>query len=217
MGRTAQAKPKSTTRTTKIKATTKKSTRTPAKPKFRTIEGAEEVKIPINLPIPHKGRNLSKASKIKISKFVCQIYALDRHPIESILNSFCLTHRTFLNWVYQISEISTLYKESQKEKSLAYFARLRPLAQTSLERRVRGEVRTLTTKKYRTPIGKEQKEIEGVVMMVETIEKEIYIPPSDTAIQVALYNQDGGNFQRNPVPEAPEEKDVNIPPINWID
>lgn len=207
MGRTTQtkAKPKPTTK----KTTTRKKTTAPAKPQFKVVPNTD-IKVPTNLPRPSKGRNLSDAAKIKIAKWVCEVYQTDKFTFDDTLAYFGIqSHTTFHKWRKEIDQINDLFQNATSIKEQTYFTSLKQRARNSLERIVEGYT-VMTKEVKRTPIKNAKgKTVKGMSFIEEEKVKEVYVRPSPTAIMYVLNNQDGGNFARNPEPPRAAEKSSN--------
>lgn len=177
------------------------------------FNGNEYSIIPIS-----KGRDIKKEQKIEMAKLVCAMYATDEYSLVNCLKAVGINSDvTWYNWQNEIEEIEAMYKEAFESKSKIYFHRLVRRARTSLEKRVDGEVIELKVIKVRKPNKTELNNLDFDIELVrEEITKEVYIPPSDTAIQFALTNQDAINFERNPSPDDKIIDDIDIDPIEWV-
>jgi transposase-like protein len=156
-----------------------------------------------NLPVPSKGRNLTKAQKIEIAKSVCNLYQEDNYTLASILQEHGIkSEATWYNWLREIKEIKELYSNSQIIKNQIYRGRLQARARTSLERLVEGYIMEL----------QEVEEVPGEGNKPAIINKrkvkQHYVRPSPTLILAALNNTD--RFKRNN-DAAFSEDGTNIP------
>lgn len=159
--------------------------------------------IPLDLPVPTPGRDLSFEDKLRISTLICEIYGETRYTLDSILSQFGIqSHTTFLKWRKEITEINGLYKEAVAERSQAYKGSLREVARTALERAITGDIITLKQRKFE-PVYKRDKDgnlTDKKVgdLLVEETEKDVFVRPNVTAIIFALTNVDSDNFKRDP-------------------
>lgn len=203
MGRTTQKKDK------EAKPKKPNQRRLPAKPKFKIVPGTE-IEAPTNLPRPSKGRNLTNATKVKIAKCVCEVYATDKFTFDATLDYFGIkSHATFHSWRKKINEINDLYQNAIKLKEEIYFSNLKGRARLSLEKMIEGYT-VLTTETKRTPLkDRNGKRVEGMEIIEEEKLKEVYVRPSPTLIQYVLDNRDKTNFQRNPEPPRDGVKSEN--------
>ncbi|MFT6809843.1 MAG: hypothetical protein ACJA01_003083 [Saprospiraceae bacterium] len=181
----------------------------------------EGIKVPTNLPKPSPGRDLKKAEKIEIATYLCMIHSKDKFNLAETLKLFGIKdYGTWHRWVRKIPEIQALYKEAENNRTVEYFKRLKAKARTALERKIEGEYLVLKTRKVKRP-SKEDKtthpQLASVELLVEETEKEVYIQPDSQAIIFALTNMDSVNFEKSPKPEDPEEGEINIPPISWVE
>lgn len=156
-----------------------------------------------NLPTPSKGRNLTKAQKIKIAESVCSIYQEDEYTIASILKDHGIkSEATWYNWLREIKEIKELYSKAQVIKNQIYRGRLQARARTSLEKLVEGYIIEL----------QEVEEIPGEGNKPDIINKrkikQHFVKPSPTLILFAMNNTD--KFKRNN-DESFSEDGTNIP------
>lgn len=157
------------------------------------------MEIPENLPIISAGRKTSTEDKIMIAESICNLYATDKYTMKELLLAHGIkAESTWVFWRQELNIINTLYKNAIEKKEKVYYTKLKERAKTALERRIDGELITLETRRYKVPKNAKGEEMEGVQMELEKTEREVYIPPSDTAIQIALYNHDAKNFNKNP-------------------
>lgn len=185
-------------------------------PQYLEIEGMQPIKLPTDIPKPTIGRDIALKHKIELSKCICEIYELDLYSLDSICKMVGISPSSFYYWTTKFEEIGELYKEAKKVKKKINLNKLKEIGRSVIQKRIQGERVILRTRKYRKPTDKEGNEIQGVVMMEEITEREVYIPPSDTALQMLLYNVDSDTFEKNPKPGTKNLDDVNISPIEWV-
>lgn len=155
------------------------------------------------------------------------MYAKDQFTLVSCLEQFNIkSDATWLRWTNGIEEIKELYNTAKAKKEKVYFARLKELARTALEKRVTGDIVVLRSVKKRKLTIREKENYErtnGVKINMEDAEiveettKQVYIQPSDNAVIFALTNKDGKNFKKTPDGSESGDGDISIPLIDWVE
>lgn len=163
---------------------------------------------------PTKGRDISVENKIKIATVICLMYETDDHSLDECCKAVNISVRTFFKWRTEISEISALYLDSDKEKEQIYRHRLRQRARTNAERLMDGYTVQVTERE-----AEPTTDAEGNVTMRTTKvkQKEVFIRPSVKLTETVLYNTDARMFEKNPKPVEKINQDVDIPPIDWVE
>lgn len=143
-----------------------------------------------SLPVPTKGRDLSREQKIKIAESVCSLYQEDKYTLASILEEHGIkSDATWYNWLRDIKEIKELYSNAQIIKNQVYRGRLQARARTSLEKLVEGYVIEL----------QEVEEVPGEgnkpAIITKRKVKQHFVKPSPTLILFSMNNTD--KFKRN--------------------
>lgn len=166
------------------------------------------------LAILSKGVDIGKAEKIKIAELICKAYETDNYTLVECCKMAGIGDRTFWQWRHDIAEIANLYISSDNNKDNIYRYRLKMRARTNAERLIDGYTKELKERSIEPTYDKD-----GNVQMVTTSIKikEVYVKPSPKLIETILYNTDPKNFEKNPKPIEKMNKDVNIPPIQWIE
>lgn len=151
-----------------------------------------------HLPMVDRGRDLSREEKIEIAEVVCMMYATDQYTIVECLNHCGVgSDNTWRNWRLEIEEIGEMYEKAKREKHETYADSLRQRARTALEKAIDGYKLTLEERVGKPVLTRDGKTI---IETVAVKEKEIYIRPSVRAIEMVLYNLEGGTFSKSPEP-----------------
>ncbi|MGB0925494.1 MAG: hypothetical protein ACPGTS_02190 [Minisyncoccia bacterium] len=213
------AKRTSTKKKTTTKAIAKKKVSKPRKkpvPRTRTIE-FDDQKYKIATIGP--GRNISEADKIGIAGLVCIMYATDQYSLDECLNNCGIkSDGTWWNWLDQIKEIEPLYIEAQRQKDRRYRHKLVHRARTMAERLVDGYTVNVEEREAEAVRVKNDKGEETIQMQTTKVKrKEVVIRPSVKMIENVLFNMDAKMYEKNPKPVEKMNKDVNIPPIKWVE
>lgn len=195
----------------------------PANIKF--VEGTE-VAIPPDLYPVQKGQRPPEEEIIKLSRFICELYATNKFPLAECLKAAGVgSEATFFRWCKNLKAVKELYETAKMDKSAIYRTQLRELATTSLAKQITGykigleEVtETVEVVEGETEEGKPNGIATEVITARTVRTKQVYVKPSATATIFVLSNLDKGNFQRNPSIEDKEgDFPVNIPPIEWVE
>lgn len=136
-----------------------------------------------------QGTKLSKKRKIEIATAICEMYSTNKHTLADCCKENGVgSDTTFYSWVDEIGEIGEIYKKAKKEAQDNYDHTVREKARTALERKIEGYF----VEEEETIVSENK---EGEIVSSTTKKKKKYIAPSDTLIQVALYNKDSGNYK----------------------
>ena len=129
-----------------------------------------------------------KEERIKVSKGICLNYSTGDYTIESCCGNEGITSRTFNNWRVEISEISDMYIKAQEEKEENYKKKLKLLAESALEKKLKGwEYEEVKSE------GIRNKETNEIIEFKETVTTKTQIP--DSAIIIfAITNRDPKNW-----------------------
>lgn len=161
---------------------------------------------------PSKGRNLTKPSKVKLAKAVCELYQTNRYTLEGCLKKVGIqSDATWYSWIDQIEEIKELYKEATEIKFENRKFALVAKARDAVERALDGYIVTLVHNEGEMSEGEN-----GEIKTVKQKKQQVYIKPNLRAAEFLLTNLDGKNFSRNPEPykagniSYPDKIDVEI-------
>jgi hypothetical protein len=139
--------------------------------------------------------------KIALSKKICDDYGSNNATIESCCGEHGITHRTFMYWVNEFSEISDIYKIAKEKNTKIAKDGMREKALNALQRFLTGwNVEETETE--------EMKNGKGKVVMTKTKKKNKFIPPSTTAMIFALKNIDPTNWNEDMTIDFGGEKQV---------
>lgn len=83
---------------------------------------------------------LSLKNKIQKSKEICELYKTDKHSIENCCDSVGIPYITFYQWVERkpITEIKEFYEKAKLAKYNVHRGKLKKLALTSFQRKLKG-------------------------------------------------------------------------------
>lgn len=175
---------------------------------YREVTYNDEI---YQLAVIGKGRNVPIPEKVKIAKLVCTMYATNNYSLDECL-AFCgiKSDSTWYDWLDSIEEIEPLYIDAQRQNSKKYYHKLKERARTMAEKMMEGY--TVDVKET-----EEQIDEDGEMKVTKVRNKKIVMRPSVQLIQNVLYNTDARNFEKNPKPVEKINKDVDIPPIKWVE
>ena len=161
-----------------------------------------------NLPPVTAGRKLSKRDRITIATLVCKMYQTGDYTLVQCLNVCGInSDNTWTVWRREIAEIAAMYKDAIESRDAQHREVVKLAARKAQLRNITGYIQTVTER-----IGEIVNQQTGEVRTTLIREKQIYIRPSQRAIEYALNNTDGENFTKNPEPykAGNEEKAPSI-------
>lgn len=161
-----------------------------------------------------KGVDIGNPEKLKIAELICLMYETDDCSLAECSKAVGISERTFFNWRDSISEITDLYISADKKRDTYYRYKLKQRGRRNAERLLDGYTVELKEWVESPVIDAKGKTIMTVASMKI---KEVFIKPSVKLTETVLYNVDARVFERNPVPVEKINKDVDIPPISWVD
>lgn len=138
-----------------------------------------------------------------LTEKICEIYAQGEFTLESCCNHMGVQYRTFRQWITTYSALADSYKEARNEKREKRKTQLLVLAETALEKRLKGyEVEEITV---------EGKGIEGKADSIQAerlrrVRKTV--PPDSTLIIYALKISDPQRYQEKQVLEIQQSDEV---------
>ena len=197
----------------KPKAIAKKE---PVNPRTRTIEFDDEE---YQIATISAGRNITDPEKIEIAQLVCLMYSTDQYSLDECLMTCGIkSDSTWWKWLDEIKEIEPLYSEAQRKKDHKYRHRTVQRARTMVERLIDGYTIDIEEREAE-PVNLIDNEGKKTTAMQTTKikKKQVIVRPSVSLIQSVLFNSDAKVFERNPKPIEKMNKDVNIPPIDWVE
>lgn len=151
------------------------------------------------LPVPSKGRDITREEKIEIAAAVCDLYATDQYNLLDCLREFGIkSFNTWYAWADQIEEIAVLYNKAQELKGRIYRHSLLERSRTALERAIDGYTVSLQDQAEEVTPGDNDGPGKLVVKYRRT--REIYVRPEIQAVLAVVYNLDGRHFAKNPEP-----------------
>ena len=131
--------------------------------------------------------------RIATANLICQMYETGKYPIAECLKKHGVkSESTWSEWRRKSVVIEERYKKAKETTQQLvrdqYNARIRQLARTSLEKKITG----FFIEEEETIYEDDGK---GGGRVKTKKKKKRFIPPSDTLIQVALYNKDSDNYK----------------------
>lgn len=182
--------------------------------------GKTDIPFPPDLPVVLPGIRPSKKDILKISSFVCLLYASDKLTLKKSLRAAGIrSESTFHEWRKAHEEIETEFQNARVKKADVYRQDIQETAISSLKKQITGFVVDTTeiTEEVEIRTAEEGGQ-EEVVTSRKIKQKKTYVRPSVTATIFALSNLDSKNFKRNVTEDDIEgDKSVNIPVIRWVD
>lgn len=177
----------------------------------RTIEFEDQE---FSVAVVTRGRQTTEAEKIEIADVVCMMYATDQFSLSDCLEQCGISPATWVAWKRQVKQIEFAYIDAQKTKDAIYRTRLRHRARTMAERMIDGMTIELTEREAEQGVDEDGN---PALFTTRIKRKEVYVRPSVKLIETVLFNMDPVNFEKNPLPVEQINKEVDIPPIDWVD
>lgn len=168
-----------------------------------------------------KGKDIPVEEKVKISKVICMMYETDLYSLIECCAKVGINDRTFFKWRNEITEIADLFIGADREKEIIYRHNLRQRGRTNAERLMEGFTKEVEDKSYEAARDENGNVIldengEPKMILVSKKVKQLFIRPSVRMTETSLFNSDSRVFEKNPKPTEKINKDVDIPPVQWV-